>query len=58
MLYKVGIELFKVSLCIFIVLCLYLGVASLKMQEYTVFLALLPINVAIGWLIYHRLKHG
>ena len=58
MLYKVGIELLKIRLCIFMALFLYLGVASLKMQEYTVFLTLLPINVAIGWFIYHRLKHG
>jgi len=40
------------------VLFLYLGVASFKLQEYTVFLSLLPINVAIGWFIHHRLKHG
>jgi hypothetical protein len=58
MIYKVGIEVLKISICIFIVLCLYLGVASLKMQEYNVFLALLPINVAIGWFIHHRLTHG
>ena len=58
MIKTVGIELLKLSLCIFMVLFLYLGVASFKLQEYTIFLTLLPINVAIGWFIYHRLKHG
>ena len=53
-----GIELLKISLSIIMVLFLYLGIASFKLQEYTVFLSLLPINVAIGWFIYHRLKHG
>ena len=58
MIKTVGIELLKISLCIFMVLFLYLGIASFKLQEYTGFLSLLPINLAIGWFIYHRLKHG